>query len=142
MPAIVPVDPIPVALSILTAEGLNAHGEITAAALSSPGYIAVTEASGTAAHTRYSYSASVQVVAYSSAGRVAARTLCWQAIQVLSEAAFSSRVTEFGGLHAVTVDVAPYPQAIQGLPPGVARVFSTLSVLTSSTLKWDQAPIS
>lgn len=133
----VPVDAAEVVRQLLAQADLGVVSDaITAEALSSPAYILVTENAGSVAHLRYSYQPQIDLVIYSSEGRAVARALAYKSLEVLRQAVVDGVKVPAGGLHSVQASISPYPQAIPGLPPGVSRVFCSVSLVVSNESHW------
>ena len=130
------IDAVTLVKEVLVAAGYDVEpGEdIAKRALSSAGYVFVSDLNGTTPHIDLSYRPQVQIVVYSTLGKREAVALSSR-IQSSLRAARGTVFTS-GGIHRVITQISPYRQDLPGIPPGVGRAVAQYEFVLSTFEKW------
>jgi hypothetical protein len=130
------IDSVTLIKEVLVAAGFDVEpgDDIAKRALSSAGYVFVTELQGTTPHIDLSYRPSVQITVYSTLGKRASVRISSEIQSALRAA--RGIVFPSGGIHRVITQVSPYRQDLPGIPPGVGRAVAQYEFVLSTFEKW------
>jgi hypothetical protein len=130
------IDSVTLVKEVLVAYGYDVEpgDDIAKRALSSQGYVFVSELNGTTPHIEVSYRPSIQIVVYSTLGKRAAVMLSSRIQSDLRSA--RGTVYPSGGIHRVITRISPYRQDLPGIPSGVGRAVAQYELVLSTIEKW------